>query len=254
VLAWRDATDVMRQRQGLVARNWQALRAGPAAWRRGPGGPFEERLGAWVAARSAPQDTIFIHDTGSSSAVYWTADRLPASRYMAENVVRGARLAEQLGELERARPAWVLVAGGPGPRVITPWLQRDYVPVGTRQEGYRVELWGRTRPLPLALGNAAPEGWLSPVVEVNDDDDGVQVACEGEPAESIQLAVRSAASAAAVADAAWTPRAGGEAPAQAYLQIRCAVAPGAALRAARIGRLRFSADAPLADTAPLRTS
>ncbi|MDX2170323.1 MAG: glycosyltransferase 87 family protein [Deltaproteobacteria bacterium] len=251
-LAWRDAQVAVAVRQGIVARNWMALRAGPAAWRSGPGDAYEARVGAWVAARTAPQDTIFIHDTGSASAVYWTADRLPASRYLAENVVRGPRIAEQLGELERARPAYVLVAGGPGPRSITPLLERDYVLVGTRQESYRLELWGRRRALPLALGRFDAEGWTSPVVEANDEDGAVVLACGAEPVDGVRLAMRSAASAAATADAVWTSVAPGDTPVQQYVQLRCMLPAGAALRDARIGRLQFSPQGT--DSGPLRTS
>jgi hypothetical protein len=252
LLGWSGVRAVLAERQGLVERNWLALRAGPEAWRSGPGGPFEARVGAWVAARTAPEDTIFIHDTGSASAIYWTADRLPASRYLAENVVRGARLDEQRAELERARPAYVLVAGGPGPRPITPLLMRDYALVGTRQEFYRLELWGRTREVPLALGSAAADGWTSPVVEVNDEDGAVGLACSAEPDDAVRLEVRSAASAAATADAAWIAVPGGDTPVQGFVQLRCALAPGALLRDARIGRLRFSPAG--SDSGPLRSS
>jgi hypothetical protein len=252
MLAWSGVRTVLAERQGLVQRNWLALRSGPEAWRVGPGGPFEARVGAWVAARTAPDETIFIHDTGSASAIYWTADRLPASRYLAENAVRGARLDEQRAELERARPGYILVAGGPGARPITPLLAHDYALVGTRQEFYRLELWGRTRELPLALGTTDADGWTSPVVEVNDDDGAVALACTGEPNDGVRIEVRSAVSAAATVEAAWTAVPGGDTPVQGYAQLRCALAPGAVLRDARLGRLRFSVEG--SDSGPLRTS
>ncbi|MGD9762665.1 MAG: hypothetical protein AB7V27_03005 [Candidatus Binatia bacterium] len=144
-LAWPAVRGAVAARQPVVSAAWSGLWRGPAAWPRHPGGAFERELGRYVRARTAHADRIFVFATGTPVAVYWTADRLPASRYLFSIVPRAnvQRQAEQFAELERMRPAYVLVQGNPAVHYLTPYLVEHYALEEVRQDAYRVELWVR---------------------------------------------------------------------------------------------------------------
>jgi hypothetical protein len=132
-------------RQATVISAWAALRAGPDQWPQYPGSSFEASVGRYVNARSDPNDRVFVYDTGTSVAALWTADRLPASRYIFSIVPQSsvARQAEQLAELDRARPAYIIITGDPVFHHFTPFLLAHYTRGYVLTRGYRVEIWGR---------------------------------------------------------------------------------------------------------------
>ena len=136
---------LIRERQPAVASAWATLRTGPDQWPQHPGSSFEASIGRYVNARTDPDDRIFIYDTGTSLAALWTAERLPASRYIFSIVPQSdvARQAEQLTELDRTRPAYIIVGGGPAFHHFTPFLLAHYTLGSVLTHGYRVEIWGR---------------------------------------------------------------------------------------------------------------
>lgn len=154
VLAWPPLQALVRERQEVVARAWAALCAGPAQWPHHPGGPFEAEIGRYVNERTAPDDRLFIYETGTGVAAFWTADRLPGSRYIFSIVPQGSfeRQAEQLAELERTRPAYVVITGNPVFRHFTPFLLAHYTLAAVWDRDYRVEIWVRSEFAPFAAG------------------------------------------------------------------------------------------------------
>lgn len=198
-LAWNGLRAVVAQRQPTVANAWASLRSGPLAWPHAPGGAFEVELAEYMKERTTPDDRIFIYETGTRLAAYWTVDRLPASRYIFSIVPQGsvARQAEQIAELERNRPAYVAITGNSVFRYFTPFLLANYTLATVKWGGNRVEIWARNELAPFAAGTlsglvadpprgglvlpeapAAPAAplveataaqrgtWISPVVEV----------------------------------------------------------------------------------------
>ena len=153
-LAWAPLQVVIAQRQPIVSQAWAALRAGPSAWPRHPGGPFEVEIGRYLNERTTPDDRIFIFETGTGVAAYWTAERLPASRYLfAINAQSSfARQAEQVAELERTRPAYVVITGNWAFRHFTPFLLANYTLAAVWVRDYRVEIWARVEPVPFGAG------------------------------------------------------------------------------------------------------
>jgi hypothetical protein len=153
-LAWSGLRTVVAQRRPIVAAAWTALRSGPAAWPHAPGGPFEVELGRYMKERTSPDDRIFIFETGTHLAAYWTADRLPASRYIFSIVPQAsfARQAEQIAELERTRPAYVAITGNPVASYFTPFLLANYTLATVKWGGDRVELWARNDLAAFAAG------------------------------------------------------------------------------------------------------
>jgi hypothetical protein len=153
-LVWPPVRGVIAARQPSVLDEWRALRAGPAAWPHHPGRQFEVDVGNYLNERTAPDDRIFIYETGNGVAVYWTADRLPASRYLFSVTLfeSAERQAEQLAELERNRPAYVLVTGDPVFRHFSPFLVAKYTLAEVRGREYRLEIWARNDAVPFASG------------------------------------------------------------------------------------------------------
>ena len=153
-LAWRGLYPVVLERQPVVARAWAALRSGPQAWPHHPGWQFDADLGAYMNARTAPDDRIFIYETGTALAAFWTADRLPASRYLFSIVPQAsaARQAEQLAELRQTRPAYVVITGNWAFRHFTPFLIADYTLAAVKWGEQRVEVWARNQPADFAAG------------------------------------------------------------------------------------------------------
>jgi hypothetical protein len=153
-LAWDGMRTVLAQRRPTVAAAWAALRRGPDAWPHAPGGRFEAELGDYMRERTAPDDRIFIHETGTRLAAYWTADRLPASRYIFSIVPQAsfARQAEQIAELEHTRPAYVAITGNPVVRYFTPFLLANYTLATVKWGGDRVEIWARNELAPFTAG------------------------------------------------------------------------------------------------------
>jgi hypothetical protein len=152
--AWSGLRTVIVERQPVVANAWVALRGGPAAWPHHPGFQFEADLGAYLNARTAPDDRIFIYETGTALATYWTADRLPASRYLFSIVPQAsaARQAEQVAELAHNRPAYIVITGNWAFRHFTPFLIADYTLVAVKWGEQRVEVWARNQPADFAAG------------------------------------------------------------------------------------------------------
>ncbi len=144
-LVCEPLVQLIRARQPAVASAWAALRSGPDQWPQHPGSSFEASIGRYVNARTDPDDRIFVYDTGTSAAAFWTADRLPASRYIFSIVPQSdfTRQAEQLAELERTRPAYILVTGEPAFHHFTPFLLAHYSLGYVLTREYRVEIWGR---------------------------------------------------------------------------------------------------------------
>jgi hypothetical protein len=149
---WPYVAAVRAEREPVVRLAWQQVLAGPSAWPRAPGGPFEAELGQYLKERTTPEERVFIYETGTCLAAYWTADRLPASRYIFSVMpaTSDARTQEMLADLERTRPAYVLVTGGVAERPISPFLRAHYTLAvekwgGRRGDvaGYRVEVWAR---------------------------------------------------------------------------------------------------------------
>jgi hypothetical protein len=153
-LAWRPLLAVIAHRQAVVAHAWATLRAGPSQWPEHPGGPYEAELGRYVNERTAPDDRLFIYETGTALAAFWTADRLPASRYMFSIVPQAsfARQAEQVAELERTRPAYVVITGNSVFRHFTPLLLAQYTLAAVHTGEYRVEIWARNDFAPFGVG------------------------------------------------------------------------------------------------------
>lgn len=155
-LLWRPLLTVIARRQPTVAQAWASLRAGPAQWPEHPGGAFEAEIGRYVNERTAPDDRLFIYETGTALADFWTADRLPASRYLFSIVPQAsfARQAEQLAELGRTRPAYVLITGNSVFRHFTPLLLAQYTLAAVRTGEYRVEIWARNELAPFGAGTS----------------------------------------------------------------------------------------------------
>jgi hypothetical protein len=146
-VALRPVEAAISRRQRTVYLNWSTLLHDRANLRRDPGGPFEINLGAYLREHTAPDERVFIIETGTAVAAYWIADRLPASRYIFSTQVLAspARQAEQRAELEHTRPAYVVVVGRPPDYYLTPWIERGYYLEGV-YELYetRAELWARS--------------------------------------------------------------------------------------------------------------
>jgi hypothetical protein len=155
--AWAGLRSVVAERQPIVARGWASLLSGPERWPHHPGGPLEAELGRYLNERTAPDDRIFIYETGTALAAYWTADRLPASRYLFSIVPQSsfARQAEQLAELERTRPAYVAITGNWAYRYFTPYLLANYTLATVKWGEYRVEIWARNAAEPFGEGELA---------------------------------------------------------------------------------------------------
>jgi hypothetical protein len=141
----------------VLQKAWAALRGGPASWPHHPGGALEAEVGRYLSERTDPDERLFIYETGTGLAVFWTADRLPASRYIFSIVPQAslARQAEQLAELERTRPAYVAITGNWAYRHFTPFLMAHYTLTAVRWGEYRIELWARTATAPFAAGTLA---------------------------------------------------------------------------------------------------
>ena len=156
-IAWPRLQALIASRQPSVAAQWAALRAGPEAWPHHPGGVFEAEIGNYLKERTAPDDRIFIYETGTAIATYWTAERLPASRYLFSVTLfeSAARQAEQLAELERTRPAYAVVTGDPVFRHFSPFLLANYTLAAVKIRDYRVEIWARNDLIPFASGVGA---------------------------------------------------------------------------------------------------
>jgi hypothetical protein len=185
-LAWNGLRTIVAQRRPIVETAWAALRSGPDAWPHAPGGSFDAELGEYMKERTSPDERIFIYETGTRLAAYWTADRLPASRYIFSIVPQSSftRQAEQIAELERTRPAYVAIAGNPVFRYFTPFLLANYTLATVKWGGDRVEIWARNEPAPFAAGTlsgligdarrgglvlpAAPAAVAAPLVEAPD--------------------------------------------------------------------------------------
>lgn len=145
-VALRPVEAAISRRQRTVYLNWSTLLHDRANLRRDPGGPFEVNLGAYLREHTAPDERVFIIETGTAVAAYWIADRLPASRYIFSTQVLAspARQAEQRAELERTRPAYVVVVGRPPDYYLTPWIEQGYYLEGVYDlYETRAELWAR---------------------------------------------------------------------------------------------------------------
>lgn len=159
---WPLVEGTVARRQMTVAESWARLRGAASEWPRDPGGPFEMQLGLVLREQTPDGAHIFVFDTGSAVAAYWTADRLPASRYIFSKQVLAspARQAEQLAELARTPPAAVVVLGRPAEYHFSPWLRAGYR-LDRVMELYtqRAEIWlplGRTGDGGLESGETPP--------------------------------------------------------------------------------------------------
>jgi len=152
-LGWTWLRGVIEARRPVVAEAWTALRTGPSAWPRNPGRSFELELGRWFSERTTPDESIFIYDTGTMVAAYWTSDRKPASRYIYSD--RPWRSQEQVTELQRTRPAYVGISGDSVYRHYTPFLLEHYTPATVKWRDYRAEIWARNELVPFAVGASA---------------------------------------------------------------------------------------------------
>jgi hypothetical protein len=202
-LAWPRVQQLIAERRPAVQHAWNTLWAGPAAWLDHPGGNFEAGIGRYVKEHTTADDHVFVYADGTGAAIYWTAERTPASRYLypSASQLSRAREAEQRAELERTRPAYMVIAGGPHDlRHFTPFLLANYTLDEIKWVDYRVELWARNDVAPFSAGTltglvadprrgglvlaapsllpaaepALPTGerrgsWTSPVIEVPDD-------------------------------------------------------------------------------------
>ena len=145
-LAAPAVANAVAQRQPLVAANWYILLHNRAAWPRQPGNLFETALGRYLREHTQPDDRLFIVETGSVVAAYWTADRLPASRYIFSTQVEASleRQTEQLAELERTRPAYVVVVNRVVPPYLSAWLAQGYhLEAIQRFFDARADIWAR---------------------------------------------------------------------------------------------------------------
>jgi hypothetical protein len=141
-------------RRPMLRRGWALLEAGPAAWPRDPGTRLDAELGTYLRERTAADDRVFIFDTGSVAAVYWVADRVPASRYLLSIAPTGSvpRRIEQLAELAAHRPAYVVVTGNPVERHFSPYLREHYGLMFVRDVGSRAEIWALLQRAPFTAG------------------------------------------------------------------------------------------------------
>ena len=146
VLAAPRVWQLVVDRQPGVLRGWYTLLAGPAEWPRRPGGAFEAEMADYVTAHTEPGDRVFLWSTGTAVAMYWSTDRLPASRFLwpplhwslSPEIVRTAT-----AELEATRPRYVVTTGGPTDNPITARLPGRYTLEAERYGPYRVEFWRR---------------------------------------------------------------------------------------------------------------
>jgi hypothetical protein len=156
VLAMAGATERVLRRQRVVGAAWKQLLAGRSAWPQAPGGPFEADIGRYLNQRTGADDSVFIFETGTVVASYWSADRRPASRYIFSlQVLRSPeRQKEQVAELERNRPAYVVITGNSVVRHYTPLLEAHYAleAVKWRDSRNRAEIWVRKDHVPPAGG------------------------------------------------------------------------------------------------------
>jgi hypothetical protein len=145
-LAFRPIEGAVAQRSMYVAGSWYTITHRRVDWPRDPGGPFEEQLGNYLRAHTRPDERVFIVETGTVVAAYWIADRLPASRYIFSTQVlaSSARQAEQIAELERSRPAYVVVADPVPEFYLTRWLeQRYHLEMIDQLYTLRADVWAR---------------------------------------------------------------------------------------------------------------
>jgi hypothetical protein len=145
------------KRQPRVKEAWRTLRAGRSAWIDHPGGNFEVEIGRYLKEHTAPDDRVFVYADGTGAAIYWSADRLPASRYLypSASQLSLAREAEQRAELARTPPAYVAIGGSPVPHHFTPLLLADYTLAAVKERDYRVEIWARNESVQFASGEIA---------------------------------------------------------------------------------------------------
>ena len=292
LLAWPSVAAVIAQRRETVDLAWAQLRSGPAAWPHAPGGPFEAELGRYLRDRTAADDRIYIFETGTALAAYWTAERLPASRYFFSITVQSslARTQEMIGELERTQPVYVVITGGPGERpLLSPYLRAHYTLAAERWGPYRIEIWARLDRLPFAAGTseglaadarrgglvldaagAAPRRgrWISPPLEVLGEPDELTVDWQPRPAPmaagvGMGVAVRYRTGPTPdLTEQPWVAVEQGEGrrvvQAQRYMQIQCELwsddgADGPVLQSLQAGRVRFELGGT-APAGPLRTA
>jgi hypothetical protein len=144
-LAWPHVTAVWQERRPQVAARWNDVVSGPERWRVDPGNPDdEEDIARYVRERTAAGDRIHVHGYNPTVlATYWSAGRLPASRFFHALSYGDTYLVEQLDELKWQRPALVVVVGEPLLAALKDWLAAEYALETVKWHNYRAEIWVR---------------------------------------------------------------------------------------------------------------
>ena len=103
---------------------WQQWTSGN--WPVVPGRPFEDEVGRYVRARTVTGDRISLFGWNASGlAIYWSAERLPASRHFF-GMCCGISAETLMAETERNKPAALVLVGIPDDSPLRSWLERAY--------------------------------------------------------------------------------------------------------------------------------
>lgn len=200
------------RRQPLVETQWRRLLGGPALWQRHPGTGAEANIGAYIRARTRPEDRIHMALWHANFlGAYWTADRHPAVRNFFQAAFPLPR-SQPLEDLQHNPPAYVVTIGsGENIGPLTAWLTADYTLETVKYFDHAVGIWARNRSEAFASGamehlvadgpargltlpvsgptadagmptrTAVRRGrWTSPVLEVLGDDGAVSVDWHGQ--------------------------------------------------------------------------
>jgi hypothetical protein len=144
-----------KARQPVVNEQWRLFLSGPSAWRWSPARELESRVGEYVRERTGPEDRIHVQGFGGTLlGVYWAADRPVATRYFYEAPFPIDQ-ARALAELQRSRPAYVVVGSHPPFLFLMPWLTAEYSIETVKWHDYRIDIWARTERGEFSAGSAA---------------------------------------------------------------------------------------------------
>ena len=150
LLTWPTVQTTIAARRTRVTSEWKKLLAGPEAWPRNPGLPYEAEIGSYVRERTSPGDRIHVHGwNGTMLGIYWVADRKPASRYFFQAPFAD-RKAQAL-DLESGRPEYVVLVQQPRFTPLTPWLAKEYSVEAEMWKSYPVQILARNRTEPLRI-------------------------------------------------------------------------------------------------------
>jgi hypothetical protein len=141
-LAWPRLAPVLARDHVNARRGWEVLRA--EAWRANPATGYEDRIGAYLAARTAADERILVHGWGPSViGIYWAAGRAPATRFFAWDGTMHWLQDDYVAAAARALPTYIVIGEQRNETILAPLLQEHYTLEKTESEVYPVQLWRR---------------------------------------------------------------------------------------------------------------